>query len=528
MELLGGAAERDRVVLREHREAVLRLERVVVEQVVWRERLGSERGEGRAVAGADDDEREERGELRAALVLLRVADEQVVRQVAAEHRVPLADARLEVLENRVVRVRERQELRAARPGRAERRGSRLVDVAARIELVVPERDLVAAVQVVVALDHPRLGRRVLRNVIEGPRVVVELRGQERAEGAEVGRVHASRVADSRRAAGIRREGRQRALIFLLLVRAEGEQLVLDDRTAEPGASDVRRERARVVREARGIRADVGLAALAAVDRTREAVGAAARDGVHAGAGEAALAHVIRRDLHLHLFDRFERNRRDARAVADAAGGYTEAERVVEVRPVHRHVVRPVVLAGERAVAAVLRRQAGDVRDAAGNGGERREILARDRRGGTSARRAEHRVARAGHGYRLGDGRHGQRELDCLGDSKAERDVALGFTAESGQRRRDRVRTTDAHARDEEMSIRLRDAFVVRARGLVHGSDGGARDDSALRVLHDAGRGSRRDALRVREADGIQQRSEGQECDRSQNRATHVFSIVRVR
>ena len=48
-------------------------------------------------------------DLIAALVLLGVADEQVVRH-GAEHRVPLADARLEVLENPVVRVGEGQEV----------------------------------------------------------------------------------------------------------------------------------------------------------------------------------------------------------------------------------------------------------------------------------------------------------------------------------------------------------------------------------------------------------------------------------
>mgnify|MGYP003693818081 CR=1 FL=1 len=53
---------------------------------------------------------------------------------------------------------------------------------------------------------------------------------------------------------------------------------------------------------------------------------------------------IRRDAHLHLLDRLERDRRDAGAVARLAA---EAERVVEVRAVDRDVVRPVVLARRR-------------------------------------------------------------------------------------------------------------------------------------------------------------------------------------
>src|SRR5581483_2881833 len=107
--------------------------------------------------------------------------------------------------------------------------------------------------------------------------------------------------------------------------------------------------------------------VAVIARAGPLVGPAARDGVHAGADEAALTHVVRRDRDLHLLDRFERNRRDAGAVADTAGGHTQAERVVEVRAVDGDVVRAVVLAGERAEAAVLRRQAGDVGQAAGDG-----------------------------------------------------------------------------------------------------------------------------------------------------------------
>ena len=42
--------------------------------------------------------------------------------------------------------------------------------------------------------------------------------------------------------------------------------------------------------------------------------AASRHGIHARADEAALTNVERRDVHLDLFDRLERDRRDAGAV----------------------------------------------------------------------------------------------------------------------------------------------------------------------------------------------------------------------
>src|SRR6516162_6220427 len=99
------------MVLRELRDAILHLEGVIAEQIERCERLIAESGQRTAVTGADDHERKGwRLPLRtAALVLMRKADEQVVRRVT-EHRVPLADARLEVLENRVVRVGEAEEL----------------------------------------------------------------------------------------------------------------------------------------------------------------------------------------------------------------------------------------------------------------------------------------------------------------------------------------------------------------------------------------------------------------------------------
>ena len=485
MELLDVAAEGDRVVLRELRHAVLQLERVVAEQIERRERLVAERRVRAARAVADDDEREGRhlALVAAALVLMRHADEQVVRHVAAEHRVPLADARTQVLQDLVVRVGEGEELRrVGLARRAERGRSRLRHVAARVELVVAERDLVRAVDVVVALHHPRLARRHLRNVVERARVVVDVGRQKVAQGAQVRRQHTRGVAADRRAARIGLKRRERARILLLLVRAEREQTVLDDRPAGPHAGRVGGEGTRIDRLPGRVGADERLVACAVVRRRRERVRPAARDGVDAGADEVSLPHVVRRDVHLHLLDRLERNRCDARAVADAAGRGAEAERVVEVRAVNRHIVRAVVLSGEGARAAVLRRQTRDVGDAARNRRQRGEILAHDRRRGAGVRRAEDRIARADDGDRLGQGRDLQGELDVLRDAEGQRDVVLHLGREPAELRGDRVRSTDAHARNREAAVSLRDRFVRRARRLMHRGDARARDDTARRVL----------------------------------------------
>src|SRR4029077_16268858 len=111
VELLEVAAEGDRVVLCELGHAVLQLERVVAKQVEGRERFVAERRERAARTVADDDEREGRylAFVAAAFVLVRVADEKIVRE-GALHRVPLADARLEVLDNLIVRIGKGEEL----------------------------------------------------------------------------------------------------------------------------------------------------------------------------------------------------------------------------------------------------------------------------------------------------------------------------------------------------------------------------------------------------------------------------------
>src|SRR5204862_5694668 len=119
----------------------------------------------------------------------------------------------------------------------------------------------------------------------------------------------------------------------------------------------------------GFRADVRLVAIPRVHRPAELVRAALRDRIDVGADEVALTNIVWRDAYLHLLDRLERNRRDARAIAGLPRRRVEAERAVEVGAVDRDVVRAVVLTGECALSAVLRRHPDDVREPTGNRGQ---------------------------------------------------------------------------------------------------------------------------------------------------------------
>src|SRR5262249_27216406 len=154
---------------------------------------------------------------------------------------------------------------------------------------------------------------------------------------------ARRVPADRRAARVRKERGNRPRVLLTLEALEEKQLVLHDRTTHPFTKDRRLERAGVEHLAFRFVADVRLVPGPGAQRTGKHVAAAARYRVHAGADEVALTDIERRDVHLYLFDRFERDWSDTGPIARLA---LQTERVVEIRAVDGNVVHPVVLTGE--------------------------------------------------------------------------------------------------------------------------------------------------------------------------------------
>ena len=181
-------------------------------------------------------------DVAAALVVVRVADRQAVRHRAADGRVPLADARPVVLEDRVVRalVAEERRVGARAAAEAERRRGRQQHVGARVELAVAEADLVAVVQVVVALDEERLGRRQLVDALVWRRCRSRsCRSSKALIALRSRREHARDVAAGGLAAGVRAKRRERPRVVLLLEAAEREQPVLENRAAGPHAGVAR-------------------------------------------------------------------------------------------------------------------------------------------------------------------------------------------------------------------------------------------------------------------------------------------------
>ena len=342
--LLVAHAKRQVVVATVDREVVLELRALVAEFVVRRERLETERRQDRA--GFEDvHHREERPARRAALVVLRVTDDHVVGHVRPDQRVPLADERLDVLHDLVIRILEVQAVLARAPvAEPERRRVGEEHVGVGRELRVTQDELVLLVQRVVELCREAVRRRLVRVALIGTGLIVERsRGEERAERIERRSAHARDRAAGQLAAGVRGPSGAGLLQRVRLVAREEEELVLEDRAAEAGAELLEIERARVEPRPADPLADPVLVSRVVVERAGEVVRARLGHRVHRGADEVALAHVEGRDVHLHRLDRVKRDRRDARAVARLAG---ETERVIEVRPVDRDVVEAVVHARE--------------------------------------------------------------------------------------------------------------------------------------------------------------------------------------
>src|SRR5206468_12151727 len=116
----------------ELREVVLELKRLVAQLVVRREWLGAERRIGDSASIEDVDEGKQLVQGAAALVLAGQSSDETVRHAVADDRIPFANARADVFENRVVRILEAQEIRVGRgsriPSEPQRRRIRQLDI----------------------------------------------------------------------------------------------------------------------------------------------------------------------------------------------------------------------------------------------------------------------------------------------------------------------------------------------------------------------------------------------------------------
>ena len=249
--------------------------------------------------------------------------------------------------------------------------------------------------------------------------------------------------------------------------AKEEDLVLANRTANASSADLLAERAvgkRLVPGERvGIVAHEIFGTAQVVRGPVQRVGSRLGDRVEAAAGETTLPDVVGRDEQLQLLNGVDADRLRLGLAGRRAGG-GQAEQVVVDRAVNLDAVVSVVTAGYREGAGLgvdrdrreVRRCAREVFEAARHCREVLQLFGGDVRGRSGARRIDDGIDDAFDCDGFGDVR--QRQLEIQLDRLAERhgDVRLLLRSKAGQRRGDRVWTSDANTGNEESSVGVRD------------------------------------------------------------------------
>ena len=281
---------------------------------------------------------------------------------------------------------------------------------------------------------------------------------------------------------------------------EVEGSVPDDAPAQAGAELVAREVGD--RRARRAVADQRLGASEVVAGSAHLVGAAARDGVDAAAGEHALPDVIGRDDELQFLDGVEADRLALRLAARGTRG-REPEDVVVDRAVDLHVVIAVVLPRHADAVRVgvernrreVRRHAGKVEQAAADRRQGLDGLARNVGSRAGARRIDDRGL-GGDGDGLRDRRQDELEVHLPLLAERDLDVADLALAEAAQARGHLVGAADAHVEQVEAAFTVGRGLVDSPRGLVDGLDGDAGQHRALLIGGQAIDGAGRHGLAV--------------------------------
>ena len=176
-----------------------------------------------------------------------------------------------------------------------------------------------------------LGHRTLGAGVESVRALKDVRHALHRRGIRSRRWTRSREA--------RIWARSRVCLALPLGRNEEMDLVLHDRTAQREAELLLLEIARA--QERHVGGEI-LIAEVVVCRPVEVVRAALRHRIDERAREVPLAHVERRQQHLILLHRLERDRAAARLPTRLTGG-AESENVALARAVDLNVVEAIVL-----------------------------------------------------------------------------------------------------------------------------------------------------------------------------------------
>ena len=457
-------ADGDLVTAVVHREVVLNLEDVGIELIVVGVGLGTEDRIARSVF-EDVDLREETAVHVAIVAQTRVSHLQRVGHVVVDRRVPVGHDDVEIVVRAVVARREGHGIGvgAASVGRSARR-RRCVRIIG-FQVVVLQREGIPIVDIPVDTRRKTIGPRLGLRQIVTARIVVELIAEKFGQIVQIG------SRDTR----IGQTVRDRFVLTVQLAVDEEEELVLHDRAAQAHTVLTIGELRHLTDiVAHAVALQLGTLGIH-IGRSVPLVGTRLGHRVDTAAREAAVAHVVGSDHHLHLLDRFERD--GLRTLG--AQRRRQAERVVERRTVDGHVVETIRRTGEILTArhgrqfdefierTARRRQflhhfeRHDLLRARAVGIEDRIGLAYDHHFADRLRVfAQHEVQRS----LLADGQIDSLDLFRIAADKADLHI---------------VRTSHTHTAQVELAVACRCRSILRTRRRMHGDD--RRTDDRLAV-----------------------------------------------
>ena len=302
----------------------------------------------------------------------------------------------------------------------------------------------------------------------GQEFLVVLIGREGSPGAGVITVFVLHIVGHRLEVGIGGAGNVIVRIRNAILRAspagnhgrglgklrihEEEKLVLDDGAAQgkpvsriavlvPGAGNLV--------SVNGVAPHV-FVAMEDIGRPLEGVGSGLGNGVHTAADEVGLTDIVGRNHHLHFLNGVDGN--GASATNKAIG---ETEVVVEIGAVHREVGRTGVRTGEGHAVSAVRRQAGDVRNAAVHRRDGLNLLVVDVGRGTGLFQGE-LGSGIGHHHRLGQELVGLRDpgIQVVGFSQLEDDSGVVRLLVTQAGNFHLVRTAGTHTLDGIATVRI--------------------------------------------------------------------------
>ena len=385
--------------------------------------------------------------------------------MVVDRRVPIGHDDVEIVVRAVVARREGHGIGvgAASVGRSARR-RRCVRIIG-FQVVVLQREGIPIVDIPVDTRRKTIGPRLGLRQIVTARIVVELIAEKLGQIVQIG------SQDTR----IGQTVRDRFVLTVQLAVDEEEELVLHDRAAQAHTVLTIGELRHLTDiVAHAVALQLGTLGIH-IGRSVPLVGTRLGHRVDTAAREAAVAHVVGSDHHLHLLDRFERD--GLRTLG--AQRRRQAERVVERRTVDGHVVETIRRTGEILTArhrrqfdefierTARRRQflhhfeRHDLLRARAVGIEDRIGLAYDHHFADRLRVfAQHEVQRS----LLADGQIDSLDLFRIAADKADLHI---------------VRTSHTHTAQVELAVACRCRSILRTRRRMHGDD--RRTDDRLAV-----------------------------------------------